>query len=244
MIKNDICPYCGVQLSRIQNRDDCRSVEHLVPRVMTTTVRKKSDGDFYTCRKCNEKKSKIDEVLSRIAMVQSPDPSVSMEAVSGIHKRIENKKGARYLRMAASARPHERGFLMKIPISGAELIEYMEFLGKGQYFIEQEEIFNPEIQVMVYQYANSEVLRWLEARYRVQQHSIPFRDLEKNPNARVIEGGQCTVLSQDKNSYLFLFHDSTAITIRVLPRSRKNYREAQKRKNELLRTFGAGRRNR
>ena len=99
MIRNTICPYCREPMIIAENQPNSRSEEHLVPRIMTTRERKNDKGDFYACRRCNAKKSKVDELLSKIAMAQNPDVDVALEGVKGIHKRIDKKKGARYLSM-------------------------------------------------------------------------------------------------------------------------------------------------
>ena len=67
MIRNSVCPYCRKPMVKAENKENSRSVEHLIPNAALTRKRMNDEGDFYACRKCNSRKSHIDYVLGTIA---------------------------------------------------------------------------------------------------------------------------------------------------------------------------------
>jgi hypothetical protein len=70
MIENNISPYCWRLLIKAENKDNSRSVEHLMPNAALTRRRKNDEGDFCACRRCNSRKSSIDYVLGVITKAQ------------------------------------------------------------------------------------------------------------------------------------------------------------------------------
>jgi hypothetical protein len=235
MIYNKICPYCGIKLIQAQNSDNSRSVEHLIPNAALTIKRKKDEGDFYACRKCNARKSHIDYILGVVAKAQMDcDEKAADTLINAVTKNDGASK--RFINMVQGVKKQNGNALMTIPIKGSELLEYIFFLGKGQYFKENLVPFDPQKYVMKILFANKQVINHLKNSYFHRHNSDPMRDLEKNEHSEIINNGECIIYSQN-NGYMFTFHDYTVITIEILSKSRKNYKIAQNSKTQILKDF-------
>lgn len=217
---------------RAENKPMSRSVEHLVPNNVLRVPRTKNDGDFFACRKCNARKSHMDYVLGTLAKSQSRDDEFAanalIDAVTDKERRAE-----RFIEMLRGSVNTVSGVEFEIPVFGTELLEYLQFLGKGQYFKVTQQVFRPVTQVMLLDYVNKEVLSNLESSYEVHHGTNPFRDLTLNKYAEVLSGGDCIIYSKNR-SFLFLLHDYTAIIIVVKPRNKKNS-EREREKNDYIR---------
>ncbi len=235
MIQNNICPYCRIKMIKAENKDNSKSVEHLIPNAALTVKRKNDEGDFYACRKCNSRKSNIDYILGVISKCQVDNSEM---AANTLIKAITKEDGAsnKFVKMVQSAKEGSREVHMTIPIGGEELVEYIQFLGKGQYFKKHRVAFNPDRFVMNIRVANKQVTKSLQESYIERHKSNPFRDLEKNKYSEVINGGECIIYSKNRG-YMFVFHDYTAITVKILKKNRKNILITQGEINELISDF-------
>jgi len=235
MIENTICTYCRTPIIKAENLPNSRSVEHLIPNAALTRKRQNDEGDFYACRKCNTRKSHIDNILGKVTKMQSSDNVLAADTlINEITK--ESRSSKRFIEMLGTTREYSDQVEFTIPIEGYELIEYMTFLGKGQYLKKTGRVFNEKTHVMRLEYANKHVFITLEAGYRQKNESSPFRDLEKNPYSEVVNGGQCIIWSKN-NKYLFIFHDNTAVIIEIMKRNRKNVEKSQKSVHYILTNF-------
>lgn len=239
MIHNALCPYCSVRMVKAENQDNSRSVEHLIPNTVLRCKRKNDEGDFYACRKCNARKSSIDYVLGVVTKSQSRDDDFAAQTLVRAVAR-EDRSSARFVDMVASATTHADEVHMEIPISGPELLEYMQFLGKGQYFKKSHSIFQPRVQVMLVGFANKEVHAAFEASYHLEHGTNPFRDLESNRYSEVFSEGDCIIWSKNSN-FLFIFHDYTSVSIWIKRRNRKNTVREQGTNAQVLADFATGR---
>ena len=240
MIENKACPYCRRSLIKAENQDNSRSVEHLIPNAVLTRRRKNDEGDFYACRKCNSKKSNIDYILGVLAMGQSSDNDLAADALI---KAVEKDNGAtkRFIDMVHTARPTNEGTVhAEIPINAQELIEYMHYLGKGQYFKLEHKRYNPRKQVMLVKFVNKLALSPLEGSYTGQHKTNPFQDLQQNSYTEVINNGECLIWAKN-NKFLFVFHNYTAIRVKVLSKNKKNIAKVEKSETYLYRYFNYGR---
>ena len=123
-----------------------------------------------------------------------------------------------------------------VPIDGSELLDYIAYLGRGQYFRKRGRLFNQNTQVMIVDYANKQVVSALEADYGLAHGANPFDDLQKNKYAETHSAGDFIIFSKN-DSYLFLFHSYTAIIIKIKPRTEKNVERSRKSAEEILRHF-------
>lgn len=241
MIENNICPYCRRPLIKAENQDNSRSVEHLIPNAVLTRRRNKDEGDFYACRKCNSEKSKIDYVLGVIAKAQSSNDTLAADTLI---KSIEKDNGAtkRFIDMTHTARPTNEGTIhAEIPINAQELIEYMHYLGKGQYFKLNHnkltyKLYNPREQVMLVEFVNKQALYPLEGSYTKRHKTNPFQDLQRNPYTEVINSGECLIWAKN-NNFLFVFHNYTAVIVKVLKKNKKNIAKVKKSESYLYEHF-------
>ena len=161
MIENNICPYCRQLLIKAENQDNSRSVEHLIPNAALTRKRKNDEGDFFACRKCNSRKSNIDYVLGIISKAQSSDDELAANTlINAVTK--EDGRANRFIDMVLTAKEQIDGVHMEMPIKGHELIEYLHYLGKGQFFKARGTPYNPCNLVMEIQFVNKQVLAPLE----------------------------------------------------------------------------------
>ena len=235
MIYNDICPYCGVPLEKSENMPNSRAVEHLIANAAITIARKNDEGDFYSCRKCNSKKSHVDRLLGKIGKIQSADERLAAETLIGAITS-DSKSSKRFIDMATRAQEYINHVELDVPIDAEELIEYIKFLGKGQYFKEHRTPLDNDKYVMRIQYINKDRCMYIEERYRCEHNSSPFRDLERNDHSELINNGECIIYSKN-NFYLFFFHDYTAIMINVLENTEENRKLAYKSEEYIIKHF-------
>ncbi len=217
------------------NHNRGRSVEHLIPNTVLRSKSNNGAGDFYACRRCNARKSHIDYVLGVVTKTQSRDAEFAAQSMITAVTR-DDKRSGRFVKMLQTAHETIDGVHFKIPISGVELLEYMQFLGKGQYFKRFRVVFQPAKQVMLTSFANKEVHSAFEASYEAQHGSNPYRDLEKNGYSEVLSGGDCIIYSKNSN-FMFLFYDYTSVSIRIKRRNPKNSMRKQEANAQLLEDF-------
>jgi hypothetical protein len=235
MICNTHCPYCGVELVRAENLPRSRSREHMIPNTCLARSRSRGEADFYSCRECNCAKSKIDFVLSAVAKVQSADSSLAARALSEVIRR--NDKAVRpFHRMMGTAEHHTDGFHFAIPIDGQDLYEYLCFLGKGQHFRSTGTIFDPRSRVIQVEFINKQVTTCLEQNYENDHRADPFGDLERNPHAESIGGGECLIWSKG-DEHLFLFHHYTVAIVCLPVLTEESSNRARELHAVLLRDF-------
>jgi hypothetical protein len=235
MLHNVACPYCSVAMEKSLNKDNSRSVEHLIPNTALRAKRTNADGDFYACRKCNAKKSHMDYLLGIITKSQSSDEEFS---TSALLRSLDSENGSskRFIEMFRSAKLDSELIVMDMPIFGPELLEYMTFLAKGQYFKKFNEILDLEKHVLHVDFINKQATKVVEEKYQKNHGSNPFRDLEQNPNAEVISEGDCIILSQN-GTFLFFFHDYILICIKIMERNTENCRIAEEKNRYILSNF-------
>ena len=125
---------------------------------------------------------------------------------------------------------------MNIPIFAQELLDYISYLGRGQYFRKRGTPFDDSRQVMVVNYVNKPVMAAFEAKYRLQYSTSPFADLMQNQYAESFSDGECIIYSKN-DQYMFLFHGYTAITIRIKRRNAKNVERSRVSAEHLCRYF-------
>lgn len=235
MLKNKVCPYCRVILSDKSNTPNKSSVEHLIPNKLLTQKRTRNDGDFFACRKCNCRKSNIDYVLSVVAQIQSSNTDLAVSALVDALEKNDGRVNA-FIQMLRSAEQHDGGLKMSIPINGPDLLEYIHFLGKGQFFRLHRIPFDPKQYVLDFQFINKPVMASVENSYCRNNESNPFVDVAMNPRSEVIGNGEC-IIWRKNDRYLFFFHNYIAIVIEVLKRNKKNIARVAKRERQLLDDF-------
>ena len=236
MIHNTICPYCSCVLVVAENLANSRSVEHLIPNTVLTRKRGKDEGDFNACRNCNSRKSKIDYVLSVVAKMQSRHSTVAVESLVAAVSKTDGRMSAAQKMLRSVNETIDGGATMEIPISGADLLDYMIFLGKGQYFKRHRTIFNAHLNVLLCRWYNKQVTASFESNYLAEHRSNNFRDLEKNSHTEVIAEGECMIYAKNLK-YMFAFHDYIVITVEVKKRNKKNIERATRLNAEILDGF-------
>jgi hypothetical protein len=218
-----------------ENLDHSRSVEHFIPNTLLSVPRSQRDGDFFACRKCNSTKSKIDYILAVVARVQSPNDEVATKTL--LKAVTSSKKSSKkFIEMLRGARHRPDGVHMDTPIDGRDLLNYMMYLAKGQYFRETGSIFDEQSLIVQIEFVNKPVLSALKSNYKGQHWSDPILDLIKNPNSESFGKDECVIWTRE-HDYLFILHHYTAIIIRIRPRSRRNRARARELEWKLLRDF-------
>jgi len=202
MIENKICPYCRKPMIKAENKPNSRSVEALIPTVVFTRKRKNDEGDFYACRECNSRKSNIDYILGVVSKGQSAFSELSSKTIIDALSK-ENGASKRFVKMIQTARKVGKEVQMDIPFKGGELIEYIHFLGKGQFFKKNQQVFNPNQFVMEVLFANKTITKSLEEAYILKHKSHPWTDLGSNKYTEVINGSECMIYSKN-NNYMFV----------------------------------------
>lgn len=234
--RNRLCPYCQIVLIDSENEPNSRSMEHLIPNTVLTVKRTERDGDFFACRRCNSAKSHIDYVLGVVAKAQSANAQVATGALLSAVNSSDGR-AKRFIQMAAEAvETPDGGAVALIPIDGKELLDYMSYLGRGQYFRVRGRLFDQDAHVMIVNYINKEVLSAIEVEYGMAHGSNPFKDLQENKYAESYSEGDCNIFSKN-DSYVFLFHSYTAIIIKIKRRNAKNVDRSRKSAEEMLRNF-------
>ncbi len=232
VFKNKQCPYCGVELKKGENGSFSRSMEHMVPEAMLSEKRGKKSGDFWACRNCNGLKSEMDDWFAQLARIQSPNSKVSLVE----SKKMSKRRGDRIDLMKSSMKPHsvfKDKVSVTMPLRGSEIVAYSTFLGQGAYFQERNEIFDSNKHVFVIQFHTKFVLDTFAEQYKLEHGSNPYRDIEENEKTSFWVPDECSFHS-DAGKYCFFFHDSFAITITCLPKSRNNYRKSRESVKTIL----------
>ena len=233
--RNPLCPYCRATLSDEVNKPNTRSVEHLIPNAVLTKPRTKRDGDFFACRRCNSRKGHIDYVLGIVAKAQSDNPDLAASALIAAVNSNDGRSG-RFIQMAAEARSTPNGVEAIVPIFGDELLEYISFLGRGQYFRKRGKLFEQGAQVMIVDYVNKLVMSALSENYVHQHGTNPFSDVVQNRYSESFGDRECIIYSKN-GRYLFLFHSYTAIIIEIKRRNAKNVEHSRASAEKLLAHF-------
>lgn len=232
MIHNKICPYCIKTLNKTENDPLCRSREHMIPHVALTSKRDNGQADFYVCRTCNLRKSNIDYVLGVVSKFQSNDESL---AIGSIQKALDNpKRNKRFIDMIVSAQVKGQEIHMRLPITGTELSNYIDFLAKGQYFKTTDYMLSMKNNLVTFEFIDKRAIAHLESGYKKQHGSYPIKDLQKNPNAETIAGGECVIYSQ-KGKYIFFFQEGLAFIVEIKRRNKTN----ERKKAEYIKQFSA-----
>ena len=182
------------------------------------------------------KKSSIDYILGVIAKAQSINNALAADTlINAILK--DNGAAKRFIDMTHTARPTNEGTVdAEMPINAQELIEYMHYLGKGQYFKLKGKLYHPNAQVMYVNFVNKQVLSPLEGEYTGQHKANPFQDLQRNLYTEVINNGECLIWAKN-NQFLFIFHNYTAVIVKVLRKNKKNIARVKKRESYLYEHF-------
>ena len=237
--RNPLCPYCQTVLIDSENKFNSRSVEHLIPNTVLTVARTKRDEDFFACRRCNSAKSHIDYVLGVVAKSQSANAQVASTALlSAVNSN--DGRAERFIQMAVDAvETSDGGAVALIPIDGEELLQYMSYLGRGQYFRVRGRLFDQDAHVMIVNHINKEVLLAIEVDYGMAHGTNPFKDLQENKYAETYSNGDCIIFSKN-DSYVFLFHSYTAIIIKIKRHNAKNVERSRKSAEDMLRNFPFG----
>ncbi|MCF5910532.1 MAG: HNH endonuclease [Shewanella sp.] len=235
MIENKICPYCGKEMIKAENQDNSRSVEHLIPNAVLIKKRDKSQGDFYACRKCNTKKSKVDELIGIVTKIQSYDSMLAIESASKLVQKT-NYPSRRYVKMIQSRDIKYKYVEFDMPFSGEEIIEYLIFLGKGLFFKKYNYPYNKSKHVFIFDVFNKELHENIFDGYFVNNNSHPIRDLEKNDYTEVISPGECLIWSK-KGTYYIVFRDVLSFSISIKKKNRKYTRMSDESYERLITDF-------
>lgn len=238
MISNSICPYCRKAMIKAENNPLSQSVEHLIPNAALTRKRKNNEGDFYACRKCNSEKSNIDYVLGVLSKCQSSKDELSANTLTEAVLKNDNR-AQRFIDMANTARDGSGGIHMSIPIGAADLLKYMEFLGKGIYFKKYGSPLNPKSELMLLNLHNRGVTKIFEEHYISKYGVSPYRHLELNEYSEVINSGEAIIYAKNK-SFMVLLHDYTCITIKILSKSKRNEARVREKKSYIQQHFKYG----
>jgi hypothetical protein len=221
MLRNEICPYCGVRMITESNRDKSRTAEHMIPHAMLTAKRTRAESDFYACRRCNSDKSDLDFRLGLVAKSQSENATVAVDSVlQGLAK--PDRRVTQVQRMLSTAvELPEGGAIMTVPFTGPELIRYITYLGRGQFFKERKTVYDRSTHVFEFFWIPKTDLGSFAKAYKNELGSDPIDDLMLNLGSEVITNGECIVHTKD-SEYLFVLHRVVVIGIRVLKRTRSN----------------------
>ncbi len=84
-LKNWVCPYCAIIMTKGTGTGSARTEEHLLPKGLTEGRR----YDFLACQKCNNEKSKDDDTLVSVARMGSWSPHLK----TGFDKMLRSKEG-------------------------------------------------------------------------------------------------------------------------------------------------------
>ncbi|WP_417705416.1 hypothetical protein [Rheinheimera aquimaris] len=176
-------------MNEIQDDPLSRSREHMIPQALLRKKRTKGDFEFWACKECNSDKSDMDSILATVAKSQSDDTDL---ATNAFIRAVEDRGSqSRFLEMIRTAKETQDGSIsLKIPVSGAEMAKYCNYLGKGAYFLKKGSPMQDSKHIVLFDVFNNYVAKELEIRYQMTWGRNAYRDLESNPNARVISPGE------------------------------------------------------
>lgn len=229
MIKNKNCVYCGKEVRRSKNKDDGRSVEHLIPQIAVSKPRTNAQGDFHVCRKCNTEKSKIDELFGLLSRINTSG-SGGREAISKLAKMI-GKKNKALLSMMDSAIKHPGRMQMKLPFKGEDIYDYGLFLTKGEYFKKHGCILNTDNKIVLVTWGGPHLIEELLSTYREKHGTNPFEDLTQNDHVENIFEECFIIVGKNDTEFSFIFNQAYLLITKVVDYTEEN--KIEKRKNKL-----------
>lgn len=222
MINNTECAYCGIAMNRIENDDGCLSVEHMIPNSASRSRRKNCDGDFNVCRRCNIKKSRMDEIMgitTRLAL----GGETSQKDADKFRSKIE-KNDKLFIRAAKSIAKSADGYGISLPISVSQAIEYFEHFAKGQYLIKNKKVYDGQDKLIIIDIHGYHIVKGIVSKYIMENQANPFDDLMQNKNDGVynLEGETFIISSDDASDMAMFFNRSLLIRMNIVAKTRGN----------------------
>lgn len=236
MIHNNLCAYCRVTFNNIQNHQNSKTVEHLIPNSLTLKKRNNNNGDFYACKKCNSDKSKMDNLVAKVSKFQSFDDKLATDTMA--QEYTKDKTNPKLVKVLTNTDKGQFGIYGKLPFNGQEIYEYMEYLGKGEYLKQTNKVFSKYKNVMTFLYLNKEANIIFSDKYKKSHGTNNFNDLMKNEYTEVLNEGECMIYTKDKNKFMFVFHHHTVIIVTIDKSSSRTKKLVLKNKERILRDFG------
>lgn len=233
MRSSDYCVYCGVELNRIENHDNCRSVEHMIPQVSVSIKRTKGEGDFHACKKCNSTKGAIDDVLGVMCRMLGDNKEGSIDAIHKF-KEYYDKRDYRFVKAMRSVRHSSQGPCIDMPLTGKQIYQYGVWLAKGAYFINTGEILADRYLICVDLVRSVEV-RAIKEFYKRQNGSEAFNDLAKNINIPNINGESFMIMQAGKMQMFICLNRVIMFHLTLLEKNRVNETLCNKAKRALYR---------
>lgn len=209
----------------------------MIPNTSLTRKRSKGDGDFLVCRKCNSHKSNMDYVIGVIAKSQSSDRNLAVESLIRASTKTDGREKIFLDMIRTAVQKNDGNIHLKIPVHADDLIAYMQYLGKGQYFKVHKRPLNLKRYVMHLEFINKQVTQTFQSSYQCYHHSNPFIDIRQNPYSEVIGGGEVIIWHKNKDSYLFLFHDYVGFIIDIKKQCRRHVERAKQKVDYIRRNF-------
>ena len=231
MRSSDYCVYCGVELNRIENHDNCRSVEHMIPQVSVSIKRTKGEGDFHACKKCNSTKGAIDDVLGITCRMVGDNKEGSIRAIRKFKEHCD-KRDYRFVKAMRSVRYSSQGPCIDIPLSGKQIYQYGIWLAKGVYFINTGKLLLNQYLIHVDIVRPSEV-KGIKEIYKRQRGTEAFNDLSQNINIPNINGESFIIARADTMRMFICLNRVIMFHLTLLEKNRVNETVCNKARRAL-----------
>ena len=229
-MSNNHCVYCGQRmLFGVENSPLSKSHEHLIPNVAVSQKRNNSESDFFACRECNSKKSKLDEIFGKSSKLMSKHTDIQ---INTIEKELTKGTKSSFYK---SINNFKTNGLFKLPFNYDDLECYANFLAKGLFFIQHNKILNLKKNVIITRFLSKTEMLSLEAFYNTERKSM-FDDLSKNKNIININN-QCYAIIGSKQEYILILNEYMTFIIKVATKNMSNVGKSIRARTELKSRF-------
>ena len=210
-LKNRVCPYCAVIMTKGTGTGSARTEEHLLPRGLTGS----RTYDFLACQKCNNKKARQDDILVSIARMGNWSPHLQ----DGFDKMLRSEGGQKSViaflkHFNLSSRRERADGNYTIESDDAPIIAFLEWLKwivRGAYFLETGTCLKPKEKLRPGGYFIRPTLLPVDDRDKLltrQQRRDVQRVLDKSfrhPQLQTFGGGSVHFLCESTKIGLLIF---------------------------------------
>lgn len=216
-------------LRGVENSPLSKSHEHLIPNVAVSQRRNNSESDFFACRECNSKKSRLDELFGKSSKLLSKHTDIQINTIE--NEQIKGTKSSFY----KSINNFNADGPFLLPFNYDDLECYANFLAKGLFFIQNRKILNLNKNVIITRFLSKTEMLSLEALYNTERKSM-FDDLSKNKKIININN-QCYAIIGSKQEYILMLNEYMVFILKVANKNLSNVGKSIRARAELKSRF-------
>ena len=241
-MRNEVCPYCACRITKL-----AWTREHVLPESLTGA----RQHDFKACEKCNNKKSRLDEIVSTMLRLSTETPCLQ----TGFDKMIKSSEGRKSL--VAVLRHFDLDTRRKLSDEGnwgiggddtstMAFLEWLKWVARGLYFLETGQCLKPKEQHRIgYYFVHPLLLNPGEMSELTNEESPDAREAfarpdrwRRRPETQIFGEGSVYLWCESvrKTGAFISLAGWYTLVVKVSPYSKKAFLDAT---NDQLRCFGS-----